>query len=128
LESKGKVGGASKELEEAAGAPNDPGETDAAAEVEEEEPKADLGSQIQALKNQGKGDDRVSSTTVKAGGDPDNDNMVVGAFEEIGQIEWPTPGAALTTTGIVIGIVTASTFVLLTVNSVLSSVSTAIFG
>ena len=50
-------------------------------------------------------------------GDPDNDNMVVGAFEEIGQIEWPTPGAALTTTGIVIAMATASTFVLLSVNS-----------
>lgn len=42
------------------------------------------GSQIQELKRQGKG-------AVKAGGDPDNDNMVVGAYEEIAQIEWPTP-------------------------------------
>ena len=43
LESQGKVGGASKELEEA-GAPKDPEESTAPAEVEEEEePKADLG-------------------------------------------------------------------------------------
>lgn len=76
-----------------------------------------LGSQIQELKNKG-----------KAGGDPDNDNMVVGAYEEIGQIEWPTPVGALTTTGIVIAIVTASALVLLTVNSVLSSVSQSVFG
>ena len=78
-----------------------------------------LGSQIQELKNKG---------NLKAGGDPDNDNIVVGAFEEIGQIEWPTPVGALTTTGIVIAIVTASALVLLTVNSVLSSVSQAVFG
>ena len=77
------------------------------------------GSQIRELRNQGK--------AAVAGGDPDNDNMFVGAFEEVGQIEWPTPGGAIQTTGIVIAIVTASSLVLLSVNSVLSNLSQAVF-
>lgn len=77
----------------------------------------DLGAQIQELKNKGSG-----------GGTPkEAENPFVGAFEEIGQTEWPSPVNALKTTGIVIGIVTASAFVLLTVNSALSAISQAIF-
>mmetsp|Transcript_25201 Transcript_25201/g.62227 ORF Transcript_25201/g.62227 Transcript_25201/m.62227 type:complete len:218 (-) Transcript_25201:84-737(-) len=89
------------------------------AEAAAEPAGADLGAQIAALKNGG--------GQKKAGGDPDNDNMFVGAYEEIGQIEWPTVGAAIKTSGIVVAIVTASTFVLLTVNTVLSEVSTLLF-
>ena len=77
----------------------------------------DLGAQIQELKNKGSG-----------GGTPkEAENPFVGAFEEIGHTEWPSPVNALKTTGIVIGIVTASAFVLLTVNSALSAISQAIF-
>ena len=46
----------------------------------------------------------------------------------MGQIEWPTVGSALQTTGIVIGIVTGSAVVLLGVNSVLAAASQSIFG
>lgn len=79
----------------------------------------DLGAQIQELKNKGSGG---------AGGMPkEAENPFVGAFEEIGQTEWPSPISALQTTGIVIAIVMGSTFVLLTVNSALSAVSQAVF-
>ena len=71
-----------------------------AAAAEPAEPAAaELGAQFAALKQK------------RAGGDPDNDNMFVGAFEEIGQIEWPTAGAAVNTSGIVIGMAShSSTF------------------
>ena len=76
-----------------------------------------LGDQIQALKNKG------------AAADPDaSDNIFLGAVEEVGQVEWPTVGAALQTTGVVIAIVVGSTFVLLSVNSALSVASQALFG
>ena len=79
----------------------------------------DLGAQIQELKNKGSGG---------AGGMPkEAENPFVGAFEEIGQTEWPSPISALQTTGIVIAIVMGSTFVLLTVNSALSTISQAVF-
>ena len=79
----------------------------------------DLGAQIQELKNKGSGG---------AGGMPkEAENPFIGAFEEIGQTEWPSPISALQTTGIVIAIVMGSTFVLLTVNSALSAVSQAVF-
>ena len=79
----------------------------------------DLGAQIQELKNKGSGG---------AGGMPkEAENPFVGAFEEIGQTEWPSPISALQTTGIVIAIVMGSTFVLLTVNSALSAISQAVF-
>jgi preprotein translocase SecE subunit len=43
-------------------------------------------------------------------------------------VEWPTVGGALSTTAVVIGIVVGSTFVLLSVNSVLSALSQKLFG
>jgi len=75
-----------------------------------------LGEQISALKNKGASDPDAS------------DNIFVGALEEVGKVEWPTVGTALSTTGIVIAIVIGSTFVLLSVNSVLSAVSQKLFG
>ena len=84
----------------------------------EEDSARALGDQIAALRNPPSG--------TKPG--DASDNIVVGAFEEIGRIEWPTPIGALKTTGIVIAIVTGSAVVLLTVNSALSSVSRAVFG
>lgn len=73
--------------------------------------------------------DQIRELKGKGGGDPDvSDNMFTGAFEEVGQIEWPTIGSAFTTTGIVIGIVAGSTFVLLSVNSVLAALSQQVFG
>ena len=54
--------------------------------------------------------------------------MFTGALEEVGQVEWPTVGGALSTTAVVIGIVVGSTFVLLSVNSVLSALSQKLFG
>ena len=84
-----------------------------------EEPEASLGDQIRELKKKQSG----------GGGDPDaSNNIVQGALEEVGQIEWPTVGSALQTTGIVIGIVTGSAVVLLGVNSVLAAASQSIFG
>lgn len=75
-----------------------------------------LGDQIRALKSKG-------------GSDPDaSENIFVGALEEVGQVEWPTVGGALSTTAVVIGIVVGSTFVLLSVNSVLSALSQKLFG
>jgi hypothetical protein len=69
--------------------------------------------------------DQIRELKGKGGGDPDaSDNIFAGAFEEVGQIEWPTIGSAFTTTGIVIG----STFVLLSVNSVLAALSQQVFG
>ena len=55
-------------------------------------------------------------------------DIFTGALEEVGQVEWPTVGGALSTTAVVIGIVVGSTFVLLSVNSVLSALSQKLFG
>ena len=77
-----------------------------------------LGDQIRELKNKS-----------GSGSDPDaSDNIFAGALEEVGQVEWPTVGGALSTTAVVIGIVVGSTFVLLSVNSVLSALSQKLFG
>lgn len=92
-----------------------PSESSAEATAAAAEDKS-IGDQIRELKGKG-------------GGDPDaSDNIFAGAFEEVGQIEWPTIGSAFTTTGIVIGIVAGSTFVLLSVNSVLAALSQQVFG
>ena len=84
----------------------------------EEDSARALGDQIAALRNPPSG--------TKPG--DASDNIVQGALEEVGQIEWPTVGSALQTTGIVIGIVTGSAVVLLGVNSVLAAASQSIFG
>jgi preprotein translocase SecE subunit len=94
-----------------------PSQSDSDAQTPKEEKS--LGDQIREMKNKGVG----------GAGDPDaSSNIFVGALEEIGEVEWPTAGAALQTTGIVIAIVVGSTFVLLSVNSVLSAVSQTLFG
>jgi len=73
--------------------------------------------------------DQIRELKGKGGSDPDaSDNIFTGALEEVGQVEWPTVGGALSTTAVVIGIVVGSTFVLLSVNSVLSALSQKLFG
>ena len=72
--------------------------------------------------------DQIRELKSKGGSDPDaSDNIFTGALE-VGQVEWPTVGGALSTTAVVIGIVVGSTFVLLSVNSVLSALSQKLFG
>ena len=116
-QSSGKQVGSEDAVQEAA-SPKGEGEvldlpSESAGETSAE---PSLGDQIKALKSKG-------------GSDPDaSENIFVGAFEEVGQVEWPTVGGALSTTAVVIGIVVGSTFVLLSVNSVLSALSQKLFG
>ena len=117
-QSSGKQVGSEDAVQEAA-SPKGEGEvldlpSESAGETSAE---PSLGDQIRELKNKG------------TGSDPDaSDNIFAGALEEVGQVEWPTVGGALSTTAVVIGIVVGSTFVLLSVNSVLSALSQKLFG
>lgn len=54
-------------------------------------------------------------------------NVFAGAAEEVGLIEWPTVGGALSTTALVMGGIFGSAGVLLGVNGVLSELSQKLF-
>ena len=54
-------------------------------------------------------------------------NVFAGAAEEVGLIEWPTVGGALSTTALVMAGIFGSASVLLGVNGVLSELSQKLF-
>ena len=57
----------------------------------------------------------------------DGANIFAGAAEEVGLIEWPTAGGALSTTALVMAGIFGSAGVLLGVNAVLSELSQKLF-
>ena len=54
-------------------------------------------------------------------------NVFAGAAEEVGLIEWPTAGGALSTTALVMGGIFGAAGVLLAVNGILSELSQKLF-
>ncbi|CAN0856888.1 Preprotein translocase subunit SECE1 [Linum grandiflorum] len=60
----------------------------------------------------------------KAGGGGDLFN---GVAEEVREIEWPSFGKVLGTTGVVLGVIAGSSVVLLTVNALLAELSDKVF-
>ncbi|KAK7366548.1 hypothetical protein VNO80_08541 [Phaseolus coccineus] len=57
----------------------------------------------------------------------EEDNLLSGVAREIDEIEWPTFGKVLGTTGVVLGVIFGSSVVLLTVNAVLAELSDRVF-
>ena len=93
---------------------NDDGDDDgrAAAESDGAATSEDIGAAIRAAK-EAKADDGA--------------NIFAGAAEEVGLIEWPTAGGALSTTALVMAGIFGSAGVLLGVNAVLSELSQKLF-
>lgn len=93
---------------------DDDGDDDgrAAAESDGAATSEDIGAAIRAAK-EAKADDGA--------------NIFAGAAEEVGLIEWPTAGGALSTTALVMAGIFGSAGVLLGVNAVLSELSQKLF-
>uniref|UniRef100_A0A0D9W3D9 Uncharacterized protein n=1 Tax=Leersia perrieri TaxID=77586 RepID=A0A0D9W3D9_9ORYZ len=50
-----------------------------------------------------------------------------GVAQEMGEIEWPSPGKVVGTTGVVLGVIAGSTAALLSVNALLAELSDRVF-
>ncbi|CAI0559502.1 unnamed protein product [Linum tenue] len=90
----------------------------AAATPTEKEEQSDLGEEIrQAMMERKKAEG-------SAGGGGD---LWSGVAEEIREIEWPSFGKVLGTTGVVLGVIAGSSVALLTVNALLAELSDKVF-
>jgi len=57
----------------------------------------------------------------------EEENLLSGVAREIDEIEWPSFGKVLGTTGVVLGVIFGSSVVLLTVNAILAELSDRVF-
>ncbi|GER44671.1 protein translocase [Striga asiatica] len=64
---------------------------------------------------------------MKERGQNEEAGFLSGVAEEIREIEWPSFGKVLGTTGVVLGVIAGSSVVLLTVNAVLAELSDRVF-
>ncbi|XP_002517131.2 preprotein translocase subunit SECE1 [Ricinus communis] len=83
------------------------------ADITEEESGAEIGAEIKKAMMERK----------KA----EKEGLLSGVAEEIEEIEWPAFGKVLGTTGVVLGVIAASSVFLLTVNAVLAELSDTVF-
>ncbi|CAN0856886.1 Preprotein translocase subunit SECE1 [Linum grandiflorum] len=84
---------------------------------EQDGEQSDLGAEIRKAMMERKKEE-------KAGGGGDLFN---GVAEEVREIEWPSFGKVLGTTGVVLGVIAGSSVVLLTVNALLAELSDKVF-
>ncbi|XP_039037694.1 preprotein translocase subunit SECE1-like, partial [Hibiscus syriacus] len=87
-------------------------EAEAETEVSEESELSAIGTEIKkAMKKR----------------EENGDSLAGGVTEEVREIEWPAFGKVLGTTGVVLGVISGSSVVLLTVNAVLAELSDQVF-